>query len=156
MPGYLIPGDVERIAEAQGQELNEAWLLDTFMHSEGASVLATGPGGVPQLVQIPTIVPKDQDGRCLLLTADGKCSVHGSSPFGCSYFDTHMSAEVGAPRSEAGVMAVAADLVSDGAYASQLRTLQKKGEAAAPRKVRRGRYDAAVQAIEKAALKTQQ
>jgi hypothetical protein len=153
MPGYLIPGDVERIAAAQGQELSEEWLLDTFMHSAGASVLGMGPSGIPQLVQIPTIVPKDRGGKCVLLTDDGKCSVHGSSPFGCSYFDTHMSAEVGAPRSEAGVMAVASDLATGGGYAKQLRTLQEKGEAAEPRKVRRERYADAVRVIEDTGLK---
>jgi hypothetical protein len=154
MPGYLIPGDVERIAEAQGQELSEEWLLDTFMHSEGATVLGMGPKG-PVRVQIPTIVPKDRDGKCKLLTDDGKCSVHGSAPFGCSHFDTHMDEATGAPRSEAGVMAVAADLAAGGAYAVQLRTLQEKGETAEPRKVRRDRYAAAVRAVEDVGLKPQ-
>jgi Fe-S-cluster containining protein len=84
MPGYLVPGDVERIAEYVGADPDdEKFLAANFRASEGVLVAKHG-----QLFRIPTIVPAqyDDNGRCVFLTRDGKCSVHAVSPFGCSRF----------------------------------------------------------------------
>lgn len=84
MPGYLIPGDIERIAEYVGADPdNEDFLLKNFRASEGPLVVKNG-----ERFRIPTIVPAqfDDNGRCVFMTREGKCSVHPVSPFGCSRF----------------------------------------------------------------------
>jgi hypothetical protein len=35
----------------------------------------------------------------VFLTADDRCSIHAVAPFGCAYFDTHMSYARAHPRS---------------------------------------------------------
>jgi Fe-S-cluster containining protein len=67
-----------------------------FWASPGSLVkhLATG-----KIERVGTITPKRVKGRCVFLTEDDRCSIHAVAPFGCAYFDTHMSMEQAHPRS---------------------------------------------------------
>ena len=93
-PGPLAPGDYERIKE-------HLHATDTEM----ASKLWASPGSVVKDLRtnetrrIGTITPRWHRGKCVFLTDDDKCSIHAVAPFGCSHFDTHMSAETAMPRS---------------------------------------------------------
>src|SRR5216684_4213268 len=70
MPGYLIPDDVERIMNAPNAVIRSN--LDRLAASPGALV---SKNGVP--FRIPTIVPaRKEDGSCIFLTKDNKCSIH--------------------------------------------------------------------------------
>ena len=97
-PGALANGDFERIAKRQGWTPEIAFEMAKrhFWASGGALVkdLATG-----QTRRIGTITPKRIRGRCVFLTEDNKCSIHDVAPFGCAYFDTHMSYDQAHPRS---------------------------------------------------------
>jgi len=60
--------------------------------------------------RIGTIVPKvDEQGRCIFLTEDQRCSIHAVAPFGCAYFDTHMAADEGHARSIWGLRTIQSD-----------------------------------------------
>lgn len=57
--------------------------------------------------RIPTIAPRStDDGRCVFLTADERCSVHPVAPFGCSFFDAHMPGPEGDRRSQWGLVQI--------------------------------------------------
>ncbi len=106
-PGHLIPGDLERIAKAQGFE-SPASLKPLLWASPGAVV---GDAHTKKMWRIETITPRlrTQSGRCVFLKDDGKCAVHDVAPFGCAYFDSHMSDEEGQQRSLYGLRLIAKD-----------------------------------------------
>jgi Fe-S-cluster containining protein len=87
MPGPCAPGDIEAIAQECGVDLDDqesfnAFLKAHFSASEGAIVMYRGK---PH--RIPTIVPaQSDDGRCVFLSDEGRCTVHRVTPFGCSRF----------------------------------------------------------------------
>lgn len=79
-PGFCAPGDVERIAGHVGVEDVRQFAVDNFDACDGLTI----PFGNEKFV-VPVIVPKQrEDGRCVFLTADERCSVHPVKPFGCS------------------------------------------------------------------------
>jgi Fe-S-cluster containining protein len=82
-PGFLAPGDLEKIANYLGHDPYDSdFLTESFSASEGSTVIDRG-----QLKQIPTIVPKQQDdGRCVFLDSSDRCTIHPVSPFGCRNF----------------------------------------------------------------------
>jgi Fe-S-cluster containining protein len=84
MPGMLGPGDIDSIAEFCDEDSDDFdWIADHFSASEGALV-QTREGG---MCRIPTIVPKqDEDGRCVFLNDQDRCSIHPVAPFGCRSF----------------------------------------------------------------------
>lgn len=99
-PGYLIPSDLFRIADhllADGRITNSKDVLNFLQASAGAVVgdMATG-----RKFRIGTIIPKRQEnGRCIFLTEEDRCSIHSVSPFGCAFFDAHMDVVEGSVRS---------------------------------------------------------
>jgi len=93
-PGPLIPGDFERIAEHLGEDTETA--KQHFVASPGAIVRDMISGKVKR---IGTITPKSVKGRCVFLDKDNRCTIHKVAPFGCAYFDAHMSDDVADPRS---------------------------------------------------------
>jgi Fe-S-cluster containining protein len=93
-PGYLRPGDLERIAAHRGETVAEASRF--FWSSEGALVMNLQTG---RQFRIRTITPRRERGKCVFLDDQGRCTVHAVAPFGCAYFDTHMSGREGQTRS---------------------------------------------------------
>jgi Fe-S-cluster containining protein len=98
-PGYLIPSDLERIAEHLGEPVGP-WLVA----SPGALVGRMVQGQL-QTFRIGSIVPRTVDGgsRCVFLTEDDKCAIHPVAPFGCAFFDTHQTDEQWQEKSSWGV-----------------------------------------------------
>lgn len=94
-PGYLIPGDVDRLVAATGRPAKEF-----LVASPGAVVM-----NLETRVQrrIGTITPKFHGGKCVLLDDNGRCTVHAVAPFGCAFFDTHMKIHEGQQRSRWGL-----------------------------------------------------
>ena len=115
-PGHVLPGEVERIAEYLGKPLPE--VLSLFWASPGALVMDTSTG---RQFRIGTITPRfdRRAKRCVFLGADDRCTVHEVAPFGCAYFDTHMSAAEGQRRSAWGLRL----LHDDPTYIAQRKSL---------------------------------
>jgi Fe-S-cluster containining protein len=88
-PGYLIPSDLFRIADhliAAGRIERTGDVFAYLRASKGAVV---GDSKTGQRWRVGTITPKLENGRCVFLTDDDRCSIHAVSPFGCAYFSTH-------------------------------------------------------------------
>lgn len=93
--GPLANGDFERIAEFLGETHEEA--KKHFWASPGALVkLDDG-----RTIRVGTITPRMRRGRCVFLDENDQCKIHAVAPFGCAYFDTHMSNVTAQPRSVA-------------------------------------------------------
>lgn len=105
-PGYLVPGDLERIAEHLGQTVEEAQAQ--FWNSPGALVMDTSTG---HQRRIRTITPKfiRRKRACVFLDEQNRCRIHEVAPFGCAHFDTHQSGHEGQKRSVWGLRQIDAD-----------------------------------------------
>jgi len=56
-------------------------------------------------MRIGTIVTKKKaDGSCVFLDEHDRCKIHPVAPFGCAYFDTHMSKAEGDERLKVALM----------------------------------------------------
>lgn len=136
--GMLVPMDVLRIASALGYSLTEAGLLafarEHLQASPGALVLAQG-----QVKRVKTLVPRrTETGACHWLDAAGKCSIYDVAPYGCAFFDLHMSYEEGMARSVAGLEDVLNAILRGGPYLELWQQLEAEGKkAAAPEIARR-------------------
>jgi Fe-S-cluster containining protein len=93
-PGPLVPGDLEKIAAHRGETIEEA--KKNFWASPGSLVKTLSTGEVKR---IGSITPKYRKGRCVFLDENDRCSIHPVAPFGCAFFDTHMSNVTAMPRS---------------------------------------------------------
>jgi Fe-S-cluster containining protein len=92
-PGPLVEGDFERIQAHLG--VDDAEMRKLFCASPGALVkLAEG-----SVHRVGSIVPRMTRGRCVFLDENDRCKIHAVAPFGCAFFDTHMSAVTAHPRS---------------------------------------------------------
>lgn len=89
MPGMMSPQDVIEIGEHCGVVPNDdplrfmEWVADHYAASEGAEVVMSN--GTTS--RIPTIVPQqDDDGHCVFLDENDRCTIHPVAPFGCRQF----------------------------------------------------------------------
>lgn len=85
-PGFLVPGDLERITaelRATGREAE----IENFVASPGAVI---GNRATGKTQRVPTITPaRKPDGSCAFLDDAGRCTIHEVAPFGCAYYDDH-------------------------------------------------------------------
>lgn len=126
LPGYLIPHDLQAIAEKFGYRDLEQFALENLAASPGATVLVNG-----QIYQIPTLVPQRRtDGACKFLDAQNRCTIHAVSPFGCAFFTCTQSRAESDERSYCGLQAVAHDWVVNGIYARLWQLLSTAGKVA--------------------------
>jgi Fe-S-cluster containining protein len=93
-PGPLAPGDYERIQEHLGATQEQ--MAKLFCASPGALIVDHRSG---EAVRIGTITPQRRKGRCVFLDENDRCKIHAVAPWGCAYFDTHMSKQQAYPRS---------------------------------------------------------
>jgi len=101
-PGSLADGDLDRIVQywSKAQGVSAEVALEQIK-----AQLCASPGALimdsTSLVtkRVGTIVPKMRKGRCVFLDKDERCIIHEVAPFGCAYFDCHMSRVVAHPRS---------------------------------------------------------
>jgi hypothetical protein len=103
LPGYLIPDDLHRIYRhmAPDQDLL-TWARQYLLASPGALVMRDR-----EVFRIPTLVPSRRpDGACIFLTPDDRCAIHSVSPFGCGFFDSHMTHTECDRRSKLGLYAI--------------------------------------------------
>lgn len=112
-PGSLAAGQLEAIAAHLQLPVRVAALK--FWASPGALLMNSHTG---ETLRLGTITPRLVRGRCVFLDSDDRCRIHAVAPFGCAYFDTHMTAAEAQPRSQWLVRSQAAP-----AYQSLRRTL---------------------------------
>lgn len=106
-PAHLIPGDIFAITDAlmaDGRIQTKQEVFNFLQASKGAVV---GEQATGKRYRIGTITPKTVDGKCIFLTKDNRCSIHAVSPFGCAFFDDHMSQLEGTARSMWGLRQIA-------------------------------------------------
>ena len=92
-PGPLAPGDYEKIQHHLRATDNE--MKSMFVASPGA-IIRDESG---KLSRVGSITPKRHRSRCVFLDENDRCKIHNVAPFGCAFFDTHMSREAALPRS---------------------------------------------------------
>jgi len=135
MPGMLIPGDLERIAEYLNHPIKA--VLGEVLASPGALVGTRTPFGI-RMGRVPTIVPATCKGRCVFLEEDDQCAVHLVAPYGCSHFDFHMSKVEGDERSEAALRAI----LTSRSYLEVWKELWLLGRRSPGPEVKRSKIDA--------------
>jgi hypothetical protein len=134
IPGYLIPADLERLRDflSPGEDLL-TWAHKHLLASPGALVARHG-----QMFRIPTLVPARQsDVSCHFLTPEGRCAVHPVAPFGCAFFDSHMTSSEADARSSRGLREVLGDCLVGGPYAEDWAALSEAGLWALPPEISR-------------------
>jgi Fe-S-cluster containining protein len=152
MPGCLIPGDLEQIAEYSGVDLDtefgERWVQDHFRASEGAQVFHPASR---TMMQVPTIVPASRpNGRCVFLDDSGGCTIHDVAPFGCAYHDMHIEGEDAHRRSDLCVQYQLNDALNTGDHTNKwLVMLATNGLQAPSLKFRRDRLQEELREVER-------
>jgi len=111
IPGGLVPDDLTRLCPA-GHDL---W--------RWAEQHLRALVGLPA----PTLVPARQAGGVCHWHIDGKCAVHNMAPFGCAFFDAHMSEAQVQRRSAAAIQARQEDAAAGGLYSQVWRYLCRRG-----------------------------
>jgi hypothetical protein len=133
IPGFLVPADLERHRQAQGENF-PAWARKHLRASPGALV---AQGGTP--FRIRTLVPARQEvtGHCIFFK-DPHCAIHADAPYGCAFFDEHQSGPEATRRSTAGLKALLAEWIDQGPYALLWQELHAEGLVApGPEELRR-------------------
>lgn len=104
MPGSLAPADVNRMHKAIAPNMTVYEFADQYLlASPGATLRIAGTD-----YEIPSLVPRaNPDMSCIFLN-EGRCSIHAVSPYGCAFFDGHMSDEEGNRRSKTELLDVLA------------------------------------------------
>lgn len=111
MPGALDPSDLERLCP-DGADLFE-WAEEHLRALTHRSY--------------PVLVPaRQKNGHCHWL-AFGNCAVHEDSPYGCAFFDTHMSNEDADRRGAPAIAARQKSAKENGLYYRVWRHLRDKG-----------------------------
>jgi len=149
MPGPLIPGDLERIAEHQGVELTDEWIEDHFQASEGATMRVRE---TQQTIKIPTCTPAQKpDGSCIFLDNDNRCTIHAVAPFGCSHFSVCSKSltQSDVERSQSMGMVQYQDHANKGALSQAIEKLAEAGVVASPTKERRDNFEKELAEVER-------
>lgn len=150
MPGCLVPGDLENIANHQGhtEDMRQGkleWITESFRASDGAKVIYQG-----MALHVPTLVPAHkEDGSCVFLNEEGHCSIHSVAPFGCAYHDLHMGLQDANERSNAAVLSQMADIAEEGLLAKTIETFRSIGLTAPPLAERRKNFEDDLAKVEK-------
>jgi len=99
----------------------------------------------------PKLIPVAKPGGECHWYINGNCAVHTDAPFGCAYFDAHMSNDEVKKRGQLGIQACLADAGRDGPYTKVWRHLVGKGLTAksADRRAVDGAMAKVVQQMEK-------
>ena len=125
MPGYLVPSDIQRIAERLNEPDMARFAFDNLLASPGAIVIANGAYRA-----IPTIVPaRKPDGSCRFLK-NGRCEIHAEALYGCAYFSVEQTKEEADAISARGLQEIAKAWRSDDLYAQLWLMLYHAGRIA--------------------------
>lgn len=141
-PGMLSPYDMQMYWD----KFPDMDASKFFEASEGAVVVVQGA-----VHRIPTIVPRLMDAPqgCVFRHQEtGLCTIHEDAPYGCGWFDVHMSEEESTERARAVLIEIAKDFNMSGIYSLTWIALKHSGCVAAPLKDRQGRLQEALNRVE--------
>jgi hypothetical protein len=144
MPGFLIPADIPRIASFLGYTNLGQFARECLMASPGslAKDLITG-----KVFRIPTLTPQAQpNGACKFLTAEGRCSIHAVSPYGCAFYDSHEPIAVANKKTLVALRVISESHQREEDYSLLWYFLHSRGIVAAPVEERRRKLRAALDA----------
>lgn len=140
IPGYLVPSDIQTIADHLNETDIVRFALDNLLASPGATIIANG-----ELFQIPTLVPaRRQDGACRFLK-DDRCTIHAVSPYACRLFDHRQTKEQADAISMRGLMEIAKAWRDGDFYARLWLMLHEVGRVAPSPIVARARMQASLE-----------
>jgi hypothetical protein len=123
MPGYLVPSDLQRLCPPDADLM--AWAREHVRASQGFRQFDLR---TEEMLQVPSLVPaKQANGHCHWLQSDGRCGVHDKSPFGCAFFDQHMTEAEAKKRGQAGQQARLEDFAENGPYSQVWHMLMEAG-----------------------------
>jgi Fe-S-cluster containining protein len=125
LPGYLVPSNIQRIAERLNEPDIVQFSFDNLLASPGAIVIANGAYRT-----IPTLVPaRKPDASCRFLK-NGRCEIHAEAPYGCAYFSAEQTKEEADAISARGLQEIAKAWRSDDLYAQLWLMLYHAGRIA--------------------------
>ena len=111
IPGFLTIGDLEHLCPPDREML--VWA------EEHLRAITEQP--------FPNLIPAQKaNGHCHWLSR-GRCAVHAHSPYGCAFFDAHLTKAEIEPRLAAAIKAMKADAARKGLYYRVWMHLQAKG-----------------------------
>jgi hypothetical protein len=116
VPGGLDPSDLLRLCP-EGQNVF-AWA------EEQLCALTNRP--------YPTLVPAPRTDGCCHWLVDGRCAVHEHAPYGCAFFDSHMSDDEVERRYAATIRARHEDAATGGLYYQVWLYLCRRGRIGRP------------------------
>ena len=121
--GMCAVEDICRWQAQHGKDF-DAWSCIHLAASPGAVVFRNGA-----LQRLPTIVPaRVSTGACHWLTGRETCAIHADAPYGCAFFDFHLSAAEGSRRSRAALEDIMHDWTTGGPYSRLWRALVAAGK----------------------------
>jgi hypothetical protein len=116
MPGYMIPSDLVRMIPVGADPVK--WAEENLLASPGPLVMSRE---TRETYRVPTLVPATKkDGSCKFLNAQGRCSIHAVSPFGCAFFDCNSNPLEASILSSEGVYAIQEDTKKRGSLYRRL------------------------------------
>lgn len=140
MSGFLIPADLQRIADYLGETDVVNFALNHLFASPGATVAIAN-----EIFQVPTLVPaRNQNGACHFLE-ENRCAIHAVSPFACGWFDHSQTREYADALSLRGLMEIAKAWSRGDLYARLWMLLYEAGRTAPSPFEARARMQAAVE-----------
>jgi hypothetical protein len=141
LPGFLIPADLTRLCPDGDLD----WVKTHLRASPGIHVVNYETG---ETIRLGTLVPARvaDSGACHWFVSD-KCQVHADAPFGCAFFDEHMSNVETVRRGQPGVQEVMDDWLTDGPYSTLWRELHHLELTAPDSAPFREQYGRAVRAL---------
>lgn len=156
-PGMLVPMDLVPItSQLLGKprsQISSAEVIDSL-----SKVCEASPGALVSLgtniFSIPTIVPRLSEKGCIFYK-DSKCEIHRVAPFGCAYFDSHMSRGAGEACSIAAHREIAAEWnpTRDTVYRRLWLACRAAGQEASPTAVRSRNYLKALRKLEEVEIR---
>lgn len=128
IPGTLVPSDLAAIAAKFGRTDLEAFAREWMLAGDSATIrLADG-----RVLTLGKLVPRrGADGACVFYE-HGRCSIHEVAPFGCRYYDAHMTDAASNQRDYAMSSALLDDIETGGRYTRAVAELRILGKLADP------------------------
>jgi Fe-S-cluster containining protein len=132
MPGFLVPGDLEQIADYLGVTLTDEFITRNFRVASGGTVpyqITDKLHPRPALVLVPDQRPS---GDCVFYQS-GLCQIHPVAPFGCRMFEMCGLSPSDKHKAQAGLLST-----FHPEYRGTITRLRKYLGTAPPLSVRRG------------------
>jgi Fe-S-cluster containining protein len=103
MPGFLVPGDLERIADHLDIALTDEFIARNFRVASGGTV-PYEIKGKPNPRSAIVLVPAQRSGGECVFYLNGLCLIHPVAPFGCRMFEWCRVSKADQHKAHAGLL----------------------------------------------------